>query len=75
MEKLLLIVIFTIFNSILFIEAAPKSLDANIKTRVRYDGAQLWSVNLASDGAQKVIADLEANFGYFRFLRFRFVLL
>lgn len=74
MEKCSLIAIFAVFNVFLLIEAAPRSLDdtslrnlsaiANIETPVvRYDGAQLWSVNFSDEQTKRVVIGLKRNFG------------
>lgn len=73
MEKCSLIAIFAVFNLFLLIEAAPRSLDvtelrnlsaiANIEIPVRYDGAQLWSVNFSNEQTKRVVISLKRNFG------------
>lgn len=73
MEKCSVIAVFVMFNLILTIEAAPRVLGAdelknlsaiaNIDTPIRYDGAQLWSVNFADDRAKAVVVSLKRNFG------------
>lgn len=73
MEKCSLIAIFAVFNIFLLIEAAPRALDAtdlrnlsaiaNIETPVRYDGAQLWSVNFSDEQTKRIVISLKRNFG------------
>lgn len=67
------IAIFAIFNLVLLIEAAPRTLDAieiknlstiaDIDTPVRYDGAQLWSVSFGDEQTKRVVIGLKRNFG------------
>lgn len=69
------IALFAIFNLVLLIESAPRSLDANeinnlsaianIEPAVRYDGAQLWSVNFSDDRSKLVVVSLKKNFGWY----------
>lgn len=73
MEKFSLIAIIAVFNLILFIEVTPRSLDASdlkdlsaiadIDTQVRYDGAQLWSVDFVDERTKAVVVGLKRNFG------------
>lgn len=57
MAKTTLSVVFLIFNCFLFIESIP------FDTRVRYDGAQLWNVELADEQTRQFVLDLENEFG------------
>lgn len=73
MDKCWLFALFAVFNLILVIETAPRTLDADqiknlsaiadVETPVRYDGAQLWSVNFADDRTKLVVVSLKRNFG------------
>lgn len=73
MKKYISIAIFVVINLIIVIEAAPRALDASalknlsaiadIETPVRYDGAQLWSVNFYDDRTKSVVVGLKRNFG------------
>lgn len=73
MDKCWLFALFAVFNLILVIEAAPRTLDADqiknlsaiadVETPVRYDGAQLWSVSFADDRTKLVVVSLKRNFG------------
>lgn len=73
MDKCWLIAIFAVFNLVVLIEAAPRSLDADqiknlsaiadVETPVRYDGAQLWSVNFVDVQTKLVVINLKKNFG------------
>lgn len=73
MAKYWLIAFLAIFELVLFLEAAPRSLDAEeignlsaivaIEQPVRYDGAQLWSVDFSNDHAKLVVVNLKKNFG------------
>lgn len=61
MVKFLLFAIIAAISLSSFIEAAPGFID--LKTPVRYDGAQLWNVHLANDETKHKIFGLEENFG------------
>lgn len=73
MEKCWAVAIFVVFNLFLLSEAAPRSFDANtfenlsaianVDTPVRYDGAQLWSVNFSDDRTKFIVIGLKRNFG------------
>lgn len=73
MEKYWLIALLAIFELVLFIGAAPRTLDAeqignlstiaHIEQPVRYDGAQLWSVDFSDDRTKLVVVNLKKNFG------------
>lgn len=75
MAKHWLIAFFAIFELAFFLEAAPRSLDAeqignlsaiadlDLEPPVRYDGAQLWSVDFSDDQTKLVIVNLKKNFG------------
>lgn len=73
MKCYFLIALFAIFNVFLSIEAAPKALDAtalknlsaiaDIETPVRYDGAQLWSVDFSDEQSKIVVITLKRVFG------------
>lgn len=77
MEKYWLIALLAIFELALFIEAAPRSLNAeqignlstiaNIEPPVRYDGAQLWSVDFSDDRTKLVVINLKKHFGLYKF--------
>lgn len=60
MEKGTLFVIFTVFYFILLTEIGARSPD---EEPVRYDGAQIWSVNLSDNQTTQIIFDLMENFG------------
>lgn len=73
MANFKLIVIFVVCNLFLLSNVAPKSLDA-IELRnlseiidnekpVRYDGAQLWSVEFSDDRSKQIVIDLKRSFG------------
>lgn len=78
MEKYWLIALLAIFELVVFLEAAPRSLDAeqignlseiaDIEQVVRYDGAQLWSVDFSDDRTKIVVINLKKNFGLYRHL-------
>lgn len=81
MAKYWLIAFLAIFELVLFIGAAPRSLDAeqignlsaiaDIEQPVRYDGAQLWSVDFSDDRTKLVVVNLKKNFGlYFIWSKF-----
>lgn len=61
MRKCALLAIVAVFNLILSIESAPKSLD--VEKSIRYDGAQLWSIQLTNENTKRIITDFETNFG------------
>lgn len=73
MAKYWLIAFLAIFELVLFARVAPRSLDANeignlsaiadIEEQVRYDGAQLWSVDFSDDHKKLVVVSLKKNFG------------
>lgn len=75
MAKHWLIAFLAIFELAFFLEAAPRSLDAeqignlsaiadlDLELPVRYDGAQLWSVDFSDDQTKLVIVNLKKNFG------------
>lgn len=73
MAKYWLIAFLAIFELVFFLEAAPRSLDAeqignlstiaDLEPPVRYDGAQLWSVDFSDDHAKLVVINLKKNFG------------
>lgn len=73
MENFKLIVIFVVFNLFLLSNAAAKSLDAtelrNLseiianETPVRYDGAQLWSVEFSDERSKQIVIDLKRSYG------------
>lgn len=73
MKKYSLIALFAVFNVFLLVEAAPRALDAtalanlsaiaDIEARVRYDGAQLWSVTFSDEKSQRVVISLKRDFG------------
>lgn len=59
MAKTTLSVAFLIFNCFLFIECVPTPLEAP----VRFDGSQLWKVNLSDEQTRQIVFDLENGFG------------
>lgn len=73
MAKYWLIAFLAIFELVLFIGVAPRSLDANeignlsaiadVEHQVRYDGAQLWSVDFSDERTKRVIVGLKQKFG------------
>ncbi|XP_031621115.1 carboxypeptidase B-like [Contarinia nasturtii] len=58
MAQSTLSVILLIFNCFLFIESVPTPLE----TPVRYDGAQLWNVDLSDEQTRQMVFDLENEF-------------
>lgn len=68
MEKGFFFAILAAFILLSFADAAPRSIidknaDQSVESRVRYDGAQLWSVSLPDDKSRKVIETLTKELG------------
>lgn len=73
MEKCWVIAFVAIFNLVFISEVTSRHLNAdqlknlstiaNIESPVRYDGAQLWSVNFDDIESKQVVISLKQNFG------------
>lgn len=73
MTKLIALALCVVLQSSWLCEAAPRALDAtdlkNLtaliepEVPVRYDGAQLWSVNFQDDRTKRIVVDLKKRFG------------
>lgn len=83
MAKIIIsLAVLTALSLFAFCDAAPRSLDVNdfknltaaIETEefIRYDGAQLWSVEFGDHKTKRIVVDLKKIYG--SFLSFCFVL-
>lgn len=75
MAKIVSLAVLTVLSLFAFCDAAPRSLDANDlrnlsaaiepEVSVRYDGAQLWSVEFNDDETKRIVVDLKHKYGLF----------
>lgn len=84
MAKIVSVAVFTVLFLFVLCDAAPRSLDAaNLKNLsaiiepevpVRYDGAQLWSVDFTDDHTKRIVVELKKRYGSFMFVCFVYFL-
>lgn len=80
MAKIISLAVLTVLSLFAFCDAAPRSLDINDlrnlsaalepEVPVRYDGAQLWSVEFNDDKTKRIVVDLKHKYGLFSSLFF-----